>query len=173
LGDTRVVVDNDPYQPPAAELQTPAQLGPQGEVLATRESRLGASIIDSLIIMAIMLPTLFMTGMYDNPAGGSSLGLTAAASGGGFVLTVVIQGYFLATRAQTIGKMALNIKIVMLDGTNASLGRILLFRVLPISLASIIPMIGSVVGLVDTLFIFREDQRCVHDHIAGTRVVKA
>ena len=167
------MVENDPYQPPATELRAPAQLGPEGEALASRESRLGAAIIDSVIIMAIMMPSLWMMGMYDDPAGGSSMALTATAAGGGFLLTLLIQGYFLATRAQTIGKMALKIKIVTLDGKNADLGRILLLRMLPISLVSMIPMIGSVVGMVDTLFIFRADQRCVHDHIAGTRVVKA
>ena len=171
LGDHRAVVENDPYQPPAAELRAPVQLGPEGEALASRESRLGASIIDGVIIMAIMMPALWMMGMYDNPEAG--VALTAAASGGGFLLTLLIQGYFLATRAQSIGKMALKIKIVTLDGKNAGLARILLLRMLPISLVSIIPIIGSFVGIADTLFIFRGDQRCVHDLIAGTRVVKA
>jgi uncharacterized RDD family membrane protein YckC len=36
-----------------------------------------------------------------------------------------------------------------------------------------IPYLGGIYGLVDALFIFRDDRRCVHDHIAGTRVVKA
>jgi uncharacterized RDD family membrane protein YckC len=173
LGDYRAVVENDPYQPPAAELRAPVQLGPEGEALASRESRLGAAIIDGIIIMAIMMPALWMMGLYDDPAGESSMALTAAASGGGFLLTLLIQGYFLATRAQSIGKMALKIKIVTLDGKNAGLARILLLRMLPISLVSVIPLIGSFVGIADTLFIFRADQRCVHDLIAGTRVVKA
>jgi uncharacterized RDD family membrane protein YckC len=173
LSDHRNVVENDPYQPPATELRAPAHVGPEGEALASRESRLGAALIDGVIIMAIMMPALWMMGLYDRPAGESGMALTAAASGGGFLLTLLIQGYFLATRAQTIGKMALNIKIVTLDGKNAGLGRILLLRMLPISLVSIMPMIGSFVGVADSLFVFRADQRCIHDHIAGTRVVRA
>jgi hypothetical protein len=31
--------------------------------------------------------------------------------------------------------------------------------------------VGTFLVLVDVLFIFRKDRRCVHDHIAGTRVV--
>ena len=27
-------------------------------------------------------------------------------------------------------------------------------------------------GIVDVLFIFREDRRCIHDMIAGTRVIQ-
>jgi hypothetical protein len=36
-----------------------------------------------------------------------------------------------------------------------------------------IPYIGPLFSLVNVLFIFREDYRCVHDHIAGTIVVQA
>jgi uncharacterized RDD family membrane protein YckC len=172
IDHNRGVVDNDPYQPPATELRAPAHFGPEGEVLASRESRLGASIIDSIIIMAIVLPMQWKMGMFENPEANTAL-TTVAWGGGGFVLTLLIQGYFLATRAQSIGKMALNIKIVTLDGKNANLQRILLLRMLPVTLVTVIPMVGSVLSLVNTLFIFREDQRCIHDHIAGTRVVKA
>jgi uncharacterized RDD family membrane protein YckC len=34
-------------------------------------------------------------------------------------------------------------------------------------------MIGPVLALVDVLLIFRNDRRCGHDLIAGTRVVHA
>ena len=166
------MADNDPYQPPAAELRAPVELGPQGEVLASRESRLGASIIDTIIMVIVVVPLQWSMGMYEDPENNSLL-TTLAFGGVAFVLYLAIQGYFLATRAQSIGKIALNIKIVTLDGKNADFQRIVLLRFLPISLASMIPVVGSVVGMVDTLFIFRADQRCVHDHIAGTRVVKA
>jgi uncharacterized RDD family membrane protein YckC len=170
LDDNRAVVDNDPYQPPTAELRAPAQLGPEGEALASRESRLGAAIIDSIIIMVLVVPVQWAMGMFENPVD-SSLLKTLSLGGGGFVLTVLIQGYFLATRAQSLGKMAVKIKIVTLDGKNADLTRILFLRILPVMVVSVIPVVGSALSLVDALFIFREDQRCVHDHIAGTRVV--
>lgn len=165
------MVDNDPYQPPATELQAPVPLGPEGEALASREARLGAAIIDSLIIAVIVLPLQWAMGVFENPQA-TSLTATMAWGGASLLLYVVIQGYFLATRAQTVGKMALKIKIVTLDGKNADLQRILLLRTLPVTLASMVPLIGGVLSLVDTLFIFRADQRCVHDHIAGTRVVR-
>jgi uncharacterized RDD family membrane protein YckC len=172
LDDNRGVADNDPYQPPASELRAPVELGPQGEALASRESRLGSVMIDGIIIMAIVMPLQWKMGMFENPEA-NSLIANVAWGAGAFLLSVLIQGYFLATRAQSIGKMALKIKIVTLDGENADLKRILLLRMLPITLVGMIPVAGGVLTMVDPLFIFRADQRCVHDHIAGTRVVRA
>ena len=36
-----------------------------------------------------------------------------------------------------------------------------------------VPFVGPLVGLIGILFIFRDDRRCLHDHLAGTRVVQA
>ncbi|MEA2700447.1 MAG: hypothetical protein QOI66_4718, partial [Myxococcales bacterium] len=36
---------------------------------------------------------------------------------------------------------------------------------------SAIPYLGGLYALVDALFIFRDDRRCIHDLIAGTRVI--
>ena len=33
--------------------------------------------------------------------------------------------------------------------------------------------VGQIVGIVDSIFIFRKDKRCLHDLIADTRVIKA
>ena len=38
--------------------------------------------------------------------------------------------------------------------------------------ASMVPMLGGFASLVDALCIFREDRRCIHDLIAGTRVIE-
>jgi uncharacterized RDD family membrane protein YckC len=37
---------------------------------------------------------------------------------------------------------------------------------------ALIPVIGGFLPLVDVLFIFRHDRRCIHDLLAGTNVVK-
>jgi uncharacterized RDD family membrane protein YckC len=83
-----------------------------------------------------------------------------------------INSYFWATRGQSIGKMALGIRIVHLDGQQATLGRIVGLRILPMQLIGWIPFIGGVMSLVDILFIFRANRRCLHDEIARTKVVR-
>lgn len=40
-----------------------------------------------------------------------------------------------------------------------------------VSFVADIPLIGPILNLVSILFVFRENRRCVHDHIAGTVVV--
>jgi uncharacterized RDD family membrane protein YckC len=49
---------------------------------------------------------------------------------------------------------------------------IILKRSLPITLFSLIPVIGGLLGLANIGFIFRKDRRCLHDIIAGTKVVQ-
>jgi len=38
-------------------------------------------------------------------------------------------------------------------------------------LVSQVPQVGGLIGLVDILFIFGKERRCLHDLLAGTRVV--
>jgi len=40
-------------------------------------------------------------------------------------------------------------------------------------LISLVPVLGGLYVIVDVLFIFRDDRRCIHDLIAGTQVVVA
>ena len=40
-------------------------------------------------------------------------------------------------------------------------------------MASAVPWLGRYLRLLDVLFIFRDDKRCVHDIIADTKVVEA
>ncbi len=39
------------------------------------------------------------------------------------------------------------------------------------TLISQVPFIGGIFGLVNALFIFGAERRCLHDRLAGTRVV--
>ena len=85
---------------------------------------------------------------------------------------LLIHGYLLMKHGQTVGKWLTGIRIADLDGGIPSFGRVVGLRYLPTSVASVIPVVGSIYPLVDVLFIFRSDRRCIHDLLAGTQVVK-
>ena len=52
------------------------------------------------------------------------------------------------------------------------LGRIICLREGLMALLERIPLLGIRIELVDVLFIFRNDRRCLHDLLADTRVVR-
>jgi len=149
---------------------------PSGEVeeLASRLSRLIASFVDGLVMMVFVIPLyiiLFTT------YGGSILDLSDAYRIAwigipSLIYFVGINSYFWATRGQSIGKMALGIRIVHIDGEQATWGRIVGLRILPMQLLTWIPYIGGLISLVDILFIFRASRRCLHDEIARTKVIR-
>lgn len=90
----------------------------------------------------------------------------------GILLFLAVQGYFLATRSQTIGKMALGTKIVADGGGTFPFGELYTKRYLILQLVALIPFIGGLIGLVDAVMIFRSNRKCLHDDIAGTKVIK-
>ena len=87
-------------------------------------------------------------------------------------LFLLLNGYLLAKQGQTIGKKMVGTRIVSnADESLLSLGQVFGLRYLPMYLIALIPLVGNVVTLADCLFIFRKDKRCIHDIIAGTKVV--
>jgi uncharacterized RDD family membrane protein YckC len=87
----------------------------------------------------------------------------------GSLAVICYQLYLLSTIGQTLCKRWLGIKVVRSDGSPVDLGRLILLR-------NIVPsLINSACGLfflVDALFIFTDERRCLHDQIADTIVVK-
>jgi uncharacterized RDD family membrane protein YckC len=81
----------------------------------------------------------------------------------------VLQLVLLARAGQTLGKKLTRIKIVRSDGSRASFGRILGLRIVLTAVLGIIPLFS----LIDVCMIFGAEQRCVHDLIADTIVVRA
>jgi uncharacterized RDD family membrane protein YckC len=61
---------------------------------------------------------------------------------------------------------------ITMDGSRISFGTGVFLRNWISKLIGSVPYLGTVFHLADCLFIFREDRRCIHDHIAGTRVVR-
>ena len=165
----------NPYEPPA--YQGPAQdLTAPGEApLASRWARLGAAFIDGLLSMIIVLPLQAQMGIFENFPKVTPLTMAQRAGWGvaGFVIWFALHAYFLATRGQTIGKRLLSIQIVNdADGLRAPFGRIIALRHLPTAVVANIPYIGPLLNVVNLLTIFRDDRRCIHDLIAGTKVVE-
>lgn len=165
-------MDVNPYQPPVAEAEPP--LDPGMQRLASRGSRFGAALIDSIAALAVNGVLLWATGLFDemmrNP---NDLSLVLTTSAMGFVVWLVIQIAFLRA-GQTLGKRIVGIRMVDYQtGKPASLGTLVFLRYLPVQVVAAIPVVGNILPLVDVLFIFGAEQRCVHDLIAGTKVVQA
>jgi uncharacterized RDD family membrane protein YckC len=164
----------NPYAAPQTELFDTRDVAHDAE-LAGRFTRLAAAIVDSVIGTAVSLPLVYLSGAWGYIARGENppLGLTLALGAGGFLVFILIHGYFLKTNGQTIGKKLTGIRIADLDGGVPDFLTLILWRYLPLTLVSQVPVIGPYLATVDTLFIFRADRRCLHDLLAGTKVVMA
>jgi uncharacterized RDD family membrane protein YckC len=160
------------YAPPEAHVD---DVVPEGEIaLANRETRLVSAIIDSILLGALNGLFGYLIG-YNifTPESPPSWQFTAVLTVSGCVIFLLINGYLLAKNAQTIGKKLMKIKIVRTDGKKATFGRIVGLRLLPVWIVSAIPFVGPAISIVDVLFIFRENRKCLHDNIADTIVIKA
>lgn len=150
-----------------------------GLELASRWLRLGAALLDSIIGTLFAAPgliMLFSAGVFSTPDSPNPALLLAGGVviGTALLLLLGIQIYLLVTRGQTLGKKFLGIKIVSYeDESNPGFVKVFLLRILVNGLIGAVPFIGMLYTLTDLLFIFREDRRCIHDLIAGTKVVKA
>lgn len=162
----------NPYATPEAEITVPDG---GGEELATRGARLGGAMIDGLIAIATIWPAMYLLGMFDRAMQGQqSIGDILGGAVLGFALFLLINGYLLANRGQTVGKMLVKTRIVSVEDKKIlPLWKLILLRYVPVSVAAYLPLVGPFLNLANVLIIFRDDRRCAHDHIAGTVVIKA
>ncbi len=169
--------DNNPYSPPQTEPLQPMH-DPSARQLASPWIRLGAQLIDGIIIMVVTLPAMFLMGYFNRTITNQKLGggmfgmigeqlLWALA---GIAIYIGINWVFLQN-GQTIGKKLASIRIVRKDGSPIDAMRIITHRILPVQLAAQVPCVGSLAVLVDALLIFRDGRNTLHDDIADTKVV--
>jgi uncharacterized RDD family membrane protein YckC len=103
--------------------------------------------------------------------GGQELRYWAIVCLAAFAVTVV-QWTLLAKRGQSLGKMAMNIRIVRNDNdSNPGFLSAVVLRIWLSGILSAIPCLGQLFLLIDILSIFSEERRCLHDWLAGTKVV--
>jgi uncharacterized RDD family membrane protein YckC len=91
-----------------------------------------------------------------------------------FAILVLLQLGLLVWRGQSVGKLLAGLRIVRVsDNALPGFARGFLLRgTVPFMLEQI-PVFGLIFWFVDSCFIFRPDQRCLHDLLAGTKVQKA
>jgi uncharacterized RDD family membrane protein YckC/predicted RNA-binding Zn-ribbon protein involved in translation (DUF1610 family) len=147
--------------------------------LASRLSRLGAVMLDGIMSMIFVAPGFIILLTQIDSEGHFEEGNAVAGIGGlalliGICALGITQLVLLSSQGQTIGKKLASVRIVMLDdGSNPGFLRAVMMRGFIPGVISAIPYIGFIFSIVDILFIFTEDRRCLHDHIAGTIVVEA
>ena len=138
-------------------------------ILASRMKRLFARLLDVVFgVIAALIPGIVLTFLSGGSFDPEPFLLGAVV---GIISFVIYQWYLLATTAQTIGKKYLKIKIVKNDGEKAGFFVNVVLREWVMTLIGIFPAIGGIIQLVDILFIFRDDRKCIHDLIAGTVVI--
>ncbi len=150
---------------------------------ASRGERLGAKFIDGLLYYVSLWPLMGWVSVNYlarfNARAVSTLGYFAdwhAWMAGGVAMAAVIaliDARLVQRNGQTIGKKLFNIRIVRSDGSPVTLSRVFFLRFLISRALAWVPFVGGLYVLTDTLFIFGDRRRCVHDYIADTIVVRA
>jgi uncharacterized RDD family membrane protein YckC len=81
------------------------------------------------------------------------------------------QWFLIATTGQSLGKRWCRIKIVRSESHPVGFVHGVLLREWVRILVGFVPFVGMALTVLDDLFVFRADRRCLHDLIAGTRVI--
>jgi uncharacterized RDD family membrane protein YckC len=164
----------NPYAPPAADLN--ADLPEAGREaaeapLAGRGMRLGAALIDGALLLLPILVDLVATGVLDRDREADFFQIGELLALGWFVGLSLFQWWRISSSGQSLGKKWLGIRIVKMDGSPVTFGSGVGLRVIVPYLVGGIPLIGTAFGLINIVMIFSVDRRCLHDHLAGTKVI--
>ena len=145
----------------------PAQLASLGQ-------RLGGAFIDTFLQLIIAVPVLNATVLAGvTTVGEVTTSMVIQANIIHLLTYLALHGYLLHTNGQSIGKFLVGSKIRFIDGRKPSLLHIVVMRMLAPGLLGLVPRLGVALMLAGTALVLKPDRRALHDHIAGTVVVKA
>ncbi len=136
--------------------------------LASIGRRFGALWVDSIVLIVLIIPLSIALGMASAAAGRAEPG-----RGFNFLVMVVVgaiwfayEGLMLSSRGQTLGKMAVGIKIVTAEGRDISGGQAwgrALIRQLFLEYLALLNYLPA---------LFTKQKTAIHDLIVQTRVVR-
>lgn len=141
--------------------------------LASLPRRLLARIIDMLIIG---IPISLLMGIFSDGYGfDASNGRTYLHQVVYILVYFVYEGLMLSSRGQTLGKMAMKVRVGMLENGSVPAGSPGWSRAAVYSLPQLAPCLGFLFWLVNVLFCTWDKpyRQCLHDKAAKTVVVAA
>jgi uncharacterized RDD family membrane protein YckC len=163
---------NNPYETPMSTLtEAPNE---NETLLASRWKRFLASIADAIIYFISSVPLYAYKQYVLNKEWSDyvSFEFMAGEIAYTFIMFSLINGYLLKTNGQTLGKYIFKIKIATIYYTKPTLFNALMVRTFLFWLISYHEWLVFLC-LLDILFIYRKDMRCLHDHVARTTVINA
>ena len=142
------------------EVETFEATPPLSYALASRWRRLFGVIIDNFLSTLISLSILWYAGIFqqltellqEQQTVPMNYNLTFYFVG--LIVFLILHGYLLFTRGQTIGKFLLKTKIVDLEGNLPFFPKLIILRYAVIWLLTMIPYIGWLIGFCGVLLIF-------------------
>lgn len=163
-------MENNIYKAPESELTSTSD---NPSELASRGQRLLAAFLDGLTILVVTIPLMYFTGGFDGISSGQQPSFLYSLGIGfiGLVVFLAINLNLLKSAGQTVGKRVVKIKVVTLDGELPTLGDHFLKRYAVYFLPGQVPVVGQFFSIVNILFIFGPQRRCIHDFAARTKVV--
>lgn len=152
----------------------------EGQVLATRWQRFVGIVVDNFLLMATgAIGAVAGVGLahlmgYERPDSDEAVAVVVIAAVVVVVLFVAIQAILITRTGQSIGKRLIGTRIVDANtGSRVGFWRAVVARwFVPVGLQTV-PTIGGFFGLADAVTIFGSSRRCLHDFMAGTRVIQA
>lgn len=162
-------MDNNVFEAPESDLTIDETLNMEK---ADRGTRFAAVILDTIVMIILIIPLflfseIFTSGIYIDSY------LSEVLSGLLSVFVFAIINYkLLVTNGQTIGKKVLKIRIIDEKSGKLASGNSLLTRYGFYFFVAYIPFVGWFISIVNALFIFSDEKKCIHDKIANTIVVK-
>ncbi|XHS77913.1 RDD family protein [Burkholderiaceae bacterium UC74_6] len=161
------------FAPPTAHVE---DIVTAGEELGGRGMRFLAAFIDGVIYIVLAMGLARIPGLETlfGQRAGSDVWTTFHITG--FLTPLILQlgvnGWLLVNKGQTIGKMICKLRIVRSDGSKANAWHVLGLRYGVGYVVNVLAILSSIYGLIDSLLIFRESRKCLHDNIADTKVIK-
>ena len=154
-------------------IEVPAVAPIAGVELAGRMRRLGATVIDAILVPVLTIVLVMVFGVVEDAED------YVDATWSLWVLLLAVASYLLLNGVtlwrggQTLGKRLTGIAIVRADGTPAPFWKLVCIRALffPLLFTIVVPWV-LLLPLLDQLLIFRRNRRCLHDLAAGTVVVR-
>jgi uncharacterized RDD family membrane protein YckC len=142
--------------------------------LAGRGRRLVASLLDVVLVPVFAIFIMLASGVLEHAADWSTsakpvLRMIAL----GVVSYLILNGWLLWKRGQTVGKAIMGIAIVSTkSGDRSPFWRLSIRALFFPTLYLVVWPLAAAVPLIDQLLIFTKRRRCLHDILCGTSVIK-